>query len=377
MPALLTRSSETEEQLVQIGLRYAAELLDTLIKHNGEYRNTRPDVATFLMWLSDDHPQFAIELGESGFTALFARRLGRFLCLAEKLDELVKVLAEAADEKALPGTDTMENKDTVRAAVQRTFPRWSSEVVGDVIDDAVILLNALEPLASTSESEVVKAPLVKRYMVNEVTPALETVRRLAKIRFDTCFLVSRNDAPEPLSKYIHEKVAVVVPLVATFDESWIFHSTDVGISYQELVIDDGNRLPSIPVMMTLDERRVLFDFEALRESVFRSLRVQLPVMYVSTSATILVTYPFHQFAFENAFYSAVTGFQIAWENPDCDQPFEQRLDRLRRDSLPHFVYVNRFVDDMTGHAVTSRPFQSFSHWLMPTLPNQVRPEQPQ
>jgi hypothetical protein len=178
---------------------------------------------------------------------------------------------------------------------------------------------------------------------------LQTVRQLARIaRPDTCFLVERNDAPQSLQEYIHEQVAVVVPLAAGSDAPWIFHCQDGRPIYRELVVEDGDGPISIPLMVGLERGRVLFDYEALRERLFGRLRAELPIMYVSSEATVLVTHPFQPFMFEDNFYAEVTNFQMGWESDvNHGMSFEQRVDSLRRDKLPRHVYVNRFVEDLS------------------------------
>ncbi|QGZ56855.1 hypothetical protein [Paraburkholderia acidiphila] len=365
MDITLPSPNETAESLIQSGLRYAVALLDALTSRNSDYLNPRVNVGTFLSWLQEDHPGWAAELAESNYSKLFARRLGRTLFLAQRRDQLEQSFADTTGARLSGDSDAMERMTAVRAAVRHVLPYWSSEAVEDVLDDASALLVSTVPLSHGQA--ITRAPSVQRYIVNELSPALKAVRRQATTaRPDTCFLVPRNHAPQPLQEYIHEKIAVVVPLVASFDESWIFHCQDGRPTYRELIIDDGDGPLSMSVMFGLERGRVFFDYEALRDPLFRRLRAELPVMYVSSGATVLATHPFQPFAFEDAFYAEVTNFQMGWENDTGNNmPFQQRVDCLRRDRLPRHVYVNRFVDDLTGSPASVHTAPALRHWALP------------
>ncbi len=271
---------------IRAGLNHAARLLADLCSRNSEYRDAQAGVATFLAWILDDHPSFASQLDASGVTAYFARRLGRFLFLAVNQERLKAGYEEAVGQPVARPVETAPNSGFVRAALRHALPRWSTEAVEDSIDDAIILLDSWK--SQNEKSEIVKAQLARRYLVKELTPALQALRQRAKaVHPETCFLVSPCDAPKALRTYICEKIAIVIPLAATFDESWIFHCKDSGVSFRELVIEDAVAPPSIPVMMAFDSGRTLFDFEGLRERVFRHFRAELPVIYVSSRATVL------------------------------------------------------------------------------------------
>ncbi|WP_233886325.1 hypothetical protein [Paraburkholderia flagellata] len=365
MHTTLPSPNEAAESLIQSGLRYAIALLNTLTSRNSDYRNSRVDVGTFFSWLQEDHPGWAAELAESNYSELFARRLGRTLFLAQRRDQLEQRFADTTGASLSGDSDAMERITAVRAAVRHVLPHWSGEAVEDVLGDASALL--VNTGQSSSGQTITRAPSVHRYIVNELSPALEAVRRQATTaRPDTCFLVARHDAPQPLQEYIHERVAVVVPLVARFDEAWIFHCQDGRPTYREVIFDDGDGPLSMPVMFGLERSRILFDYEALREPLFRRLRAELSVMYVSSGATVLATHPFQPFAFEDAFYGEVTNFQMGWESDTGNNmPFQQRVDCLRRERLPRHVYVNRFVDDLTRSPASVHMPSALRHWSLP------------
>jgi hypothetical protein len=347
--------NDTFETLIQCGLRHAVVLLDNLLNQNGDYQNSRVDVDTFLSWLMEDHPDWSAELGKSGSAELFGHRLGRFLLLAQRRDELSGYLAQAECKPMERDVDALCKRRNVREAIQRALPRWSGETVEDAINDAAILLTSSRLFNAVGGCAVKHAPQVQRYMVPELSPMLQTVRQLAPTaQRDTCFLVARDDAPQSLQEYIHEQVAVVVPLEAKSDASWIFHCQDGRTTHRELVVEDGDGPISIPLMVGLERGCVLFDYEALRERLFGRLRAQLPIMYVSSVETVLATHPFQPFAFSESFYAEVTNFQMGWESDvDHGMSFEQRVDSLRRDRLPRHVYVNRFLEDLTRSPVSS------------------------
>lgn len=365
MDITLPSPNETAESLIQSGLRYAVALLDTLTSRNSDYRHSRVDTGMLFTWLQEDHPSWAAELAESCCTRLFTRRLGRLLFLTQRRDQLSGHLAEITGASMPSDSDATAKLTAVRAAVRHMLPHWSSEAVEDVLGDASLLLANPGPFPGSEA--VTRAPSVRRYIVEGLSPALETVRQLATAApLDTCFLIAREDAPHSLQKYIHEQVAVVVPLGARFDESWIFHCQDGRPTYREIVIDDGDGPLSMPVMFGLERGRVLFDYEALREKLFRRLRAELPVMYVSSGATVLVTHPFQPFAFEDGFYAEVTNFQMGWESAaNCGIPFEQRVDCLRRERLPRHMYVNRFVEDLTLSPASIHTAPALRHWSLP------------
>ncbi|MGF6505881.1 hypothetical protein [Paraburkholderia sp. 32] len=355
--------NDTVETLIQSGLRHAVALLDELLNQNGDYQNSRVDVDTFLSWLMEDHPDWSAELAKSGSTELFGHRLGRFLLLAQRRDELSGYLAQAECKPKDRDVDALGKRRNVRAAIQRALPRWSEETVEDAINDAAILLTSSRSFNAVGGCAVKHAPQVQRYMVPELSPMLQTVRQLAPTaQRDTCFLVARNDAPQSLQEYMHEQVAVVVPLEAKSDASWIFHCQDGRPIYRELVVEYDDGTIAIPLMVGLERGRILFDYEALRERVFARLRAQLPIMYVSSVATVLATHPFQPFAFAANFYAEVTNFQMGWESDvNHGMSFEQRVDSLRRDRLPRHVYVNRLLEDLTHSPFSSRAALTHPH----------------
>jgi len=347
--------NDTVETLIQRGLRHAGVLLDKLLKQNGDYQDSRVDVDTFLSWLMEDYPDWSAELAKSGSAELFGHRLGRFLLLAQRRDELSGHLAQAKCKPKERDVDALGKRRNVREAIQRALPRWSGETVEDAINDAAILLTSSRSFNAVGGCAVKHAPQVQRYMVPELSPMLQTVRQLAPTeQRDTCFLVARNGAPQSLQEYIHEQFVVVVPLAAKSDASWIFHCQDSRATYRELVVEDGDGPISMPLMVGLERGLILFDYEALRERLFDRLRAELPIMYVSSEATVLATHPFQPFAFADNFYSEVTNVQMGWESDvDHGMSFEQRVDSLRRDRLPRHVYVNRFLEDLTHFPVSS------------------------
>ena len=341
--------NDAVETLIQSGLRHAGVLLDKLLNQNGDYQNSRVDVDTFLSWLMEDHSDWSAELAKSGSAEVFVHRLGRFLLLAQRRDELSGYLAQAECKPKERDVDALGKRRNVREAIQRALPRWRGETVEDAINDAAVLLTSSHSFNAVGGCAVKHAPQVQRYMVPELSPMLKMVRQLAPTaQRDTCFLVARNDAPQSLQEYIHEQVAVVVPLAAKSDATWIFHCQDGRPTYRELVVEDSDGPISIPLMVGLERGRVLFDYEALRERLFDRLRAELPIMYVSSTETVLATHPFQPFAFADNFYAEVTNFQMGWEG-DVSQgmSFEQRVDGLRRDRLPRHVYVNRLLEDLT------------------------------
>ncbi|WP_322008044.1 hypothetical protein [Paraburkholderia tropica] len=346
--------NEPVEALIQSGLQHAAELLDSLLNQNSDYQNARIDAGTFISWLMEDHPAWSQKLAEFGSSELFTHRLKGFLTLAQRRDQLLRHLALAKSQLNCHDVDKLDKRGVVRKAIQSTFPRWSGETVEESIGDAVILLGGSRLFETAAGYPVKHAPQVQRYMVTEISPKLQAARKLANaVQPDTCFLVSRSDAPRSLQEHIHEQVAVVVPLTAKSDAPWIFHCQDGQFTYREVLIEDGDGPISIPLLVGLERGRIFFDYEALRERLFNKLRAELPVLYVSSEATMLATYPFQPFAFAENFYAEVTNFQMGWESDiSHGMPFEQRVDGLRRNRFPCHVYVNRFVEDLAHHSVS-------------------------
>jgi hypothetical protein len=180
----------------------------------------------------------------------------------------------------------------------------------------------------------------QRYRFYQLTPVLETLRHLAQKRPDTSFLISKTDVPQSLQKYVSEDVAVVVPLLATCDEPWIFHGSDCSAIFREIVVTDGDA-PSISIMLAFDQGRILIDYNVLAGNVIPRLRTTLPVLYISAETSVLVTYPFQAARYDAAFHAAVEDFHSAWEA--SSESFEQRLRRLQRDNLPRHVLVTRNI----------------------------------
>ncbi|SDJ36614.1 hypothetical protein SAMN04487926_14538 [Paraburkholderia steynii] len=359
MPVIISCPHPESTELIRHGLSHACKLLEDLRRKNNEYLDGPIDVATFICWLREDNPEFAVEIDASSLTDHFARRLGRLLCLAERLEKIATHLYESGTHESSTAAYTKLDNSAVRETLRHAFPCWSKEVIADAVDDAAIILFRDETRALAGCNRVTSAPLVHRHRVQELTSMLEHIRERAKSKLDTCYLISRDDVPQSLREFVLEKSAVVVPLSANLDASFIFHSKNNGVLFRELVIEEDGTPPLIPVM-GLDDGRALFDFEALRESVFRRFRAQLPILYVSKIETVLVTYPFQQFIFENTYYSAVTGLQIEWENETV--PFEVRVDQLRRTNLPRHVYVSRFVEDLSRSRPITGVVRPLRHW---------------
>jgi hypothetical protein len=267
----------------------------------------------------------------------------------------------SGSQEASTATQTQVCGSAVRETLRHAFPRWSEAALEDAISDATVILSRDEARKLMEQNRVTSAPLVRRHKIQELTPTLKNIRERAKGQQDTCYLISREEVPQPLQEFISESSVVVVPLFAGLDASFIYHSTANDFMFRELVIDEDDKPPLLPVM-GVEGGRILFDFEGLRESVFRRFRSQLPVLYASQSAAVLATYPFQQFSFENRYYSAVTGLQIEWEN--CVVPFEVRVDQLRRTRLPRHVYVNRFVEDLSRCRPITGEVHPLRHWTL-------------
>jgi hypothetical protein len=341
----------------------ATTLLANLITLSPFYMSHAIDLSTFVWWLSNDYPDLFRELHREGATTYFSRRLGRYLSIAQAILRIANGRSTDGPNAFNSASGRPATTDELDNLLELAFPNWILDARRDAVDDARLLCGALGneiPL----RRKVIKVQTVSRWHIQTTTcPALQLARDQVLSCSDTGFIVPTSALTDDFSQLIDETHCLVVPLKATSDESWRLHSSDGAIRFDHLAFtsDAGNELRT---MLSLDEGRVMFDFESLLES-FHRFRAELPILYVAKRSSVLVTYPIQPFALRDRFYSERAHFESSWEG--CSKNFQARLDDLDRDRLPNHYYVCRNVVALpgVGAGMTAMP-QALPHWTLPS-----------
>ena len=363
MPVVLSSPTPFAAQLARAGLRHANTLLTRLVHRHPAYLSYPINVGAFSAWMLADHPDFAKALIDSGSANHFERRLGRYLCLAGNHAKILDALRRTSPyAERLDWSPSAPSAEHLDRAIALVFPGWSNETRSDALGDATLLLGALDRCKQAPKGGGSAVGRTIRHRVAALSPALERARQEAESTPDTCFILSSRDLPEDMRRQVSERYCLVVPLSATFDESWILHSRDEEFSFDQLVLTDSASFNDLRTMLTTQEG-VMFDYEALQEHVFRRFRAELPVVYASESSCVLVSHPLQPFSLETLFFCARTQFEYSWDCGSCES-FERQIQRLCRDGLPRHVYVNRAVRDLSDECSEPAYWPTLRHWTL-------------
>lgn len=360
MPIVLQSPSTEAAQLALTGLNHASALLRDLLKRNPDYLTDTIETGAFAGWLYEDNPAFENTLNLSGSRQYFERRLGRYLCLAYDSRKLFRAMEELAQAEQSDSPMNALDAEHLQEVLKKGFPRRNDIELDDTLADAGLLMRTIRdfPSAWGPGGKLLAVP--KRHRVANRSPALVLAHEYAKSQTDTCYLVRSSELPDTMHELVAERYCVVVPLAAQFDESWMFHSSATNIRFEPLVFTDAPSFNEIRMMLAVQDG-VMFDYEAMTGSVFRRFRAEFPVVYVTRSSCLLVSYPFQPFCVDSRYHGAHTELDIEWDLASSDS-FEALIRDRHRDNLPRHMYALRSAVDLTGECVNSVAWPILPHW---------------
>ncbi|CAG9263220.1 hypothetical protein [Paraburkholderia caribensis] len=231
---------------------------------------------------------------QSGSSRYSERRLGRYLFLVNNSPKLFRAMDDLAQLEQPVSQGNALTIEYLHQVLAKLFPHWDNAELHGTGADAALLMQTFHDLHYTSRRGGILPSMAKRHRVANLSPALKLAREHAESHPDTCFLVRSSELPNTMRELVSEQYYVVVPLAAQFDESWIYHPSATNVCFDPLVFTDSPSFNDIRMMLTV-KHGVMFDYEALKESVFRRFRAELPVVYISRASSTLITYPFQPF----------------------------------------------------------------------------------
>jgi hypothetical protein len=360
MPVVLQSPSPEAAQLALTGLNHASALLRDLLKRNPDYLTDTIETGAFASWLYEDNPTFESTLNLSGSQQHFERRLGRYLSLANDSRKILRAMEELAQREQSDSAVNESDSRHLQEVLKKRFSRWNDAVLHDTLVDAGLLIRTIRDFTSAWASGGKLLATPKRHRVADRSPALVLAHEYAKSQTDTCYLVRSSELPDTMRELVAERYCVVVPLAAQFDESWIFHSSATNFRFEPLVFTDAPSFNEIRMMLAVQDG-VMFDYEAMTGSVFRKFRAELPVVYVTRSSSLLVSYPFQPFFVDSRCHGAHTELDIEWDLASTES-FEALIRDRHLDNLPRHKYAFRSALDLTGECMNAVAWPILPHW---------------
>jgi hypothetical protein len=189
------------------------------------------------------------------------------------------------------------------------------------------------------------APTVQRFFCERSTPILDRVWHLSRRHRDTCFLVNRTALPDEFVQQFTENRCIVVPAKTQWDIAAAFNSTDVSIGYAELALQtaEANQLK---VLLALDHKTLLIDFEGLRERAFHMFEAELPIVYKARDSCALAVHPYHPHHLDSMLKEASAVLASEWGCAGLS--FDDEIRRRLRSNLPRNTIVVTDCVDMTS-----------------------------
>ncbi|TXC80597.1 hypothetical protein [Paraburkholderia azotifigens] len=361
MSLVLHSPNSDAANLAATGINHANTLLRNIQDRNPECLTHSIEAGAFAAWLYEDNPGFEKALTQTGSLAYFERRLGRYLSFVPDLRKIFRALEWHAGHSQPVKPENLPATMRLRLALATLLPSWNNAALDDVLAD-VALLTQMFPQYHHIQLDPSKVrPTPTRYRLPNLTPALELIHEQAESNPDSCFLIDASELPDSIRTLVAERHCVVIPVACAFDESWIFNSAPDNMNFHPLVFTDAPSFNDVQMMLSV-QREVMFDYDALTESLFRKFRAELPVVYVSRSSGALVTYPFLPFWVDDSFHRARYELDMGGCF-DSSESFENFTRSFDRNNLPRHTYVVRTVLSLTGACTKPVTWPILPHWM--------------
>jgi hypothetical protein len=188
---------------------------------------------------------------------------------------------------------------------------------------------------------------VRRFLSGRSTPMLDQIWHLSRRHCDTCFLTPRTELPDELAQQFTERKCLVVPAKTQWDIAAIVYSKDASIGYAELALQSGDT-NDLKVVLALNNKTLLIDFDGLRERAFQAFETELPIVYKEQDSCALVVHPYRPNQLDLLLKEANASLTTDWH--DTGLSFEDEIRRRLRCNLPRNIIVITNCVDMAGVA---------------------------
>jgi hypothetical protein len=188
---------------------------------------------------------------------------------------------------------------------------------------------------------------VRKFLSERSTPILDQIWHLSRRHRDTCFLMPRTELPDELAQQFTERKCLVVPAKTRWDIAAVVYSKDASIGYAELALQSGDT-NDLKVVLALNNKTLLIDFDGLRERAFQAFETELPIVYKEQDSCALVVHPYRPNQLDLLLKEANASLTTDWH--DTGLSFEDEIRRRLRCNLPRNIIVITNCVDMAGVA---------------------------